>query len=267
MDEHDVDMERFDQLLEQSSLGTRGARKLRRRTPPTQVTAVRRLAQLRDRVAHPRDVHDAADAALELVAHLLDLGYHDQVEHLLHQWFPTPAPEAVTKLDRWVKLHPECAAAEARAAALRWPCAFEAEAADRRTRRHGTAAATPAGIAMLAVAPACDRPPVDETGWHDELERLYTELRDQVGALPVTCPGEKSGSAKGQPLMLLLVFRETPDSVTHLSSCLQRWLDREPGRRLNLAVDSATWSDRVVLYSGGRCSASGEDGPGAAPAP
>ena len=71
MDEHDADMERFDQLLERSSLGTAGARRLRRRPRPAQVAAARRIAQLRNRIVHPIDQHDVATAAAELVAYLI----------------------------------------------------------------------------------------------------------------------------------------------------------------------------------------------------
>ena len=48
MSERDQDdLEHFERLLERSSLGTPGARRLRRRTLPTHVAAARRIYQLR----------------------------------------------------------------------------------------------------------------------------------------------------------------------------------------------------------------------------
>ncbi|MEU5549038.1 tetratricopeptide repeat protein [Micromonospora sp. NPDC047793] len=56
MDEHDEELERFDQLLARSSLGTPGARRLRRRTPPSQVAAARRIAHLATAAPAARDL-------------------------------------------------------------------------------------------------------------------------------------------------------------------------------------------------------------------
>ncbi len=49
MDERD---EAFEELIERSSLGTPGARQQRRRTPRSQVDAVRRIVDLRNRMFH-----------------------------------------------------------------------------------------------------------------------------------------------------------------------------------------------------------------------
>ena len=85
MDEHDADLERVNQLLERSSLGTPGAQQLRRRTPPEQVAAVRRIAQLRNRIVHAQDGDAAAAAATELAGFLTELGYREQADHLLYE--------------------------------------------------------------------------------------------------------------------------------------------------------------------------------------
>ncbi|MBJ6613933.1 MULTISPECIES: helix-turn-helix domain-containing protein [unclassified Streptomyces] len=62
----------FDALLESTSLGGAGARKLRSRTPVDRARAVRTIAHLRNRIVH--DPAHAAAAAQELVELLESLG-------------------------------------------------------------------------------------------------------------------------------------------------------------------------------------------------
>lgn len=68
----------FDDLLRQSSLGGRGASRLRKRTPPQQAQIVRDLGWLRHRIG--RELGDVAEAT-SLVADLLrTLGHHEQAQ-------------------------------------------------------------------------------------------------------------------------------------------------------------------------------------------
>jgi len=92
---HDDDIE---ELIERSSLGSAAARQLRRRTAPVQVAAVRRIADLRNRMVHPSRPGEAADAAAALVHLLQELGYHGQAERVLREAFPGGEAHAVTTL-------------------------------------------------------------------------------------------------------------------------------------------------------------------------
>lgn len=67
-----ADTERVDQLLERSSRGTLGARRLRRRSPSAQVAAARRIYQLRNRIVHCAGRESAA-AAMEWADYLIEL--------------------------------------------------------------------------------------------------------------------------------------------------------------------------------------------------
>ncbi|GAA0811953.1 hypothetical protein [Spirilliplanes yamanashiensis] len=233
MDERNVDVERIDQLLERSSLGTPGAQRLRRRTPAVQVAAARRIAHLRNSIVHPRGDHDVAAAAAELVDLLVKLGYYGQADHVLHEWFPADGG-AIANLAAVALLH------SARSA----PQGSTRQSRDEKET----------GIATLTLAPASDRLAGDDPSWRDELHLLFTELHEQVGAMPVRCRprvDDVPATMAEPPIIITMVFRYTTDSVTHLSTCLRHWLDRTPGRSLDLAVDSSTWSERIVLYSGG----------------
>ncbi|SNY72903.1 hypothetical protein [Paractinoplanes atraurantiacus] len=240
MDEHDADTERFDQLLERSSLGTPGARRLRRRSRPAQVAAARRIAQLRNRIVHARGENDPAAAAAELLDYLIELGYHGQADHVLYEWFPAEGPliadMAALTLLRFAYTGTGLPAT--------WQCAHD----EKNTK--------PAGIATLTLAPTSDRLTGADPRWQDEVHLLFTELHEKVGALPVRCRSRAdsppaAAAAAAETFMVMLVFRDTAATVTHLSTCLRHWLDREPGRSLDLAVTSAQWSERIVLHSGG----------------
>lgn len=93
MDERD---EEFEELIERSSLGTPGARQLRRRTSRSQVDAVRRIVQLRNQMVHSSGP-EAAAAAEALVQLLRELGYHGQAEQVLAEAFPDGEGNAVVQ--------------------------------------------------------------------------------------------------------------------------------------------------------------------------
>lgn len=235
MDERDADMERFDQLLERSSLGTTGARRLRRRTPALQVAAVRRIAQLRNRIVHSLDEHDIAAVATELVDYLIELGYHGQADHVLHEWFPRDGGVIADLAMRSIRR-------DARSAQ---------QAAPRQCPRDETTTRQ-AGIATLTLAPASDHMASADPRWHDELHPLFTELHEQIGAVPVRCRRlADSPPETAEPIVLVLAFQHTANTVDTLSACLLHWLNREPGRRLDIAVDSSAWSQRLILCSDG----------------
>jgi tetratricopeptide (TPR) repeat protein len=78
--------EEFEELLEQSSLGSRGARQLRARVPHDQVVLTRRIADLRNQMVHG-DAPGNSAAAAELISYLTELGYHDQAAAVLQEWF------------------------------------------------------------------------------------------------------------------------------------------------------------------------------------
>jgi hypothetical protein len=91
MDERD---EVFENLIERSSLGTSGARQLRRRTPRSQVDAVRRIVDLRNQMVHSSD----GQAAQALIQLLRDLGYHGQAEQVLAEAFPGREADSVVHM-------------------------------------------------------------------------------------------------------------------------------------------------------------------------
>ncbi|MDG4751611.1 hypothetical protein O7630_11730 [Micromonospora sp. WMMD718] len=74
----------FEELLEQSSLGSRGARQLRARVPHDQVVLTRRIADLRNQMAHG-DALGTSAAAAELISYLTELGYHGQAAAVLQE--------------------------------------------------------------------------------------------------------------------------------------------------------------------------------------
>jgi hypothetical protein len=87
----------------------------------------------------------------------------------------------------------------------------------------------------------------DDPRWHTELHRLFVELREQTGAVPVRWMPPADAE---KPLMLVVLFHDTAGTRARLSTCLGGWLTREPGWRLDLAVNASTWSERTVLCSG-----------------
>ena len=87
----------FEELIERSSLGTPGARQLRRRTPRPQVDAVRRIAELRNRMMHG-DARESAEATADLVQLLRDLGYEGQIVSEGQHRFVYDAPESRAQL-------------------------------------------------------------------------------------------------------------------------------------------------------------------------
>jgi excisionase family DNA binding protein len=91
MDERD---EEFEELIERSSLGASGARRLRQRTPYPQVEAVRRIVDLRNQMAHS-GVSESTQAATALVQLLRDLGYEGQAQRILAEEFPGREAESV----------------------------------------------------------------------------------------------------------------------------------------------------------------------------
>ena len=70
----------IDRLLEQSSLGTRGARRLRARTSPREAELTRRFSELQ---VEARD--GSVAALLELAELSLKLGLYDKAEHYYRQ--------------------------------------------------------------------------------------------------------------------------------------------------------------------------------------
>jgi hypothetical protein len=93
MEERD---EAFEELIERSSLGAPGARQLRRRTSRSQVDAVRRIVDLRNRMFHGRG-SEASQAAGALIRLFRELGYHGQAEHVLAEAFPGPEADTVLR--------------------------------------------------------------------------------------------------------------------------------------------------------------------------
>lgn len=91
MDERD---EEFEELIERSSLGASGARRLRRRAPNSQVEAVRRIVDLRNRMVYSR-VSESTEAATALVQLLRNLGYEGQAQRVLAEEFPGREAESV----------------------------------------------------------------------------------------------------------------------------------------------------------------------------
>jgi hypothetical protein len=91
MDERD---EAFEELIERSSLGTPGARKLRQRTSRSQVDTVRRIVDLRNQMFHSSGPR-ATQAASALIRLFRELGYHGQAEHMLAEAFPGREANAV----------------------------------------------------------------------------------------------------------------------------------------------------------------------------
>lgn len=93
MGEHD---EAFEDLIERSSLGTPGARQLRRRTSRSQIDAVRRIVELRNQMFHSSGSQSvqAADALIRL---LRELGYHGQAGQVLAEAFSGPKAGAVVQ--------------------------------------------------------------------------------------------------------------------------------------------------------------------------
>ncbi|KWX05879.1 hypothetical protein TH66_00715 [Carbonactinospora thermoautotrophica] len=96
MDSHDDAW--FDALIERSSLGTAGARRLRERTPRAQADAVRQIIDLRNRMVHSLTDKSAAEAAMSLIQLLRDLGYEGQAERVLTEAFPGREVEVVVHL-------------------------------------------------------------------------------------------------------------------------------------------------------------------------
>ncbi len=95
----------FEELIERSSLGTPGARRLRRRTPPARAAAVRTIGQLQHRMTHPGYPGEGAEAAAHLARLYSDLGYDHRIRDLVaairlytadQAWRPDPETHVFT---------------------------------------------------------------------------------------------------------------------------------------------------------------------------
>ena len=91
----------FDELIEKSSLGTPGARRLRARTSKSHAAVVRQIIKLRNVMAHgSRDeIVGAANTLLQLFG---DLGYDAQVQRVLAEAFPGQEAETVLTMARLI---------------------------------------------------------------------------------------------------------------------------------------------------------------------
>ncbi|MEU5949583.1 hypothetical protein ABZ793_29050 [Micromonospora sp. NPDC047465] len=240
MTEHDGDLDRFEQLLQRSSLGTPGARRLRQRTPAAHVEAVRRIYQLRNRMVHPSSPKDGTAAAIELIEYLTDLGYHGQADHLLHDAFPAGEGAAMANF----------AASMTTLAALREP--------RKRRRSQGDSPQQEQlfdipdedrdGMATLTLAASNDRFPNDDPRWQHELLMLYLALHRQVDAAPITTKDSPYHPGPDEQPRLVLLLPVSPSTVKTVLVGLRKWVSREPGRHLDVSFTSAEWSFRTVLH-------------------
>lgn len=95
----------FEALLEQSSLGSPAARRLRERTPPKRASFIRMITELRGEIAHPGDEAEEARAARDLEHLLRTVGYRAQVEvphrprDPAHSHAPAPAKTVLGTVD------------------------------------------------------------------------------------------------------------------------------------------------------------------------
>lgn len=105
----------FDDLIEKSSLGTTGARKLRARTPQSQARVVRQIINLRNAMAHGND-HETAAAAKALLQLLGGLGYDEQVRRVVAEAFPGLQAETIMTVARLIAHSSEVSLQEAQSA-------------------------------------------------------------------------------------------------------------------------------------------------------
>ncbi|MEU5553624.1 hypothetical protein ABZ738_28025 [Micromonospora sp. NPDC047793] len=241
MAEHDGDLDRFEELLQRSSLGTPGARQLRQRTDAAHIEAVRRIYQLRSRMVHSSS-KDSTAAAIELVEYLTKLGYHGQADHLLHEAFPTGEGAAMANF----------AARMAALAALR----------EHRKRRRSQSDSPQqeqlfdvpdedrTGIATLTLTASDDRFPDDDPRWQHELLTLYLALHRQVDAVAITTKGSPYHAEADDRPQLVLLVPISPSTVNVIFVGLRKWVNREPGRHLDINYTSAEWSFRRTLHHG-----------------
>lgn len=257
MRDHDEDAERFEHLLERSSLGSTGARELRRRTPRAHVEVARRIYQLRNRMMHGQGLEgealqDRIEAAVELIDLLTELGYHGQADHLLHEAFPRGEGATIASAAAFLTLHQQDLGVP------KPPRRRRRRSADG-PRQPSRSSSSSSKIASLTLAPSSERIPASDPRWERELHALFVGLRQHLGAVPLIKP--TNASADDGHLVLVVLFRHSPAAVTSLSLCLRAWLDQEPGRRLILKADATGWDQRIVLESGGTWSLTGAPAP------
>lgn len=243
MPEDDEAMERIERLLQQSSLGAPGARQLRRRTPGAHVEAARQIYRLRSRMVHSGG-SDAVSAAAALIDHLTELGYHGQANHVLHEWFPEEG-QHIADIATSILLFDE----------LRNPPRPARRLPPTGGRRpqvpvDSTPEQDGPKVATLTLAPASDRLPPDDPAWQLELQTLFLDLREHVGAFAIARGASPHAPELDEPFVLTVVFRYRPDTLTNLSACFGSWLNREPGRSLGVMIDAKRWSQRLVLRAG-----------------
>jgi hypothetical protein len=254
---HDEDVERFEQLLERSSLGSPGARELRRRTPRAHVEVARRIYQLRSRMMHGQGLEgealqDRVEAAVELIDLLTELGYHGQADHLLHEAFPRGQGATIARAAAFLTLHQQDLGVQ------NPPRRRRRRSAEGR-RQPSRSSSSSSTIASLTLAPSSDRFPASDPRWEREMHALFVGLREHLGAVPLIKP--TSPPVDDGHIVLVVMFRHSPAAVTNLSQCLRSWLDQEPGRRLSLIADATGWDQRIVLESGGTWSLTGTPAP------
>ncbi|WP_433458512.1 hypothetical protein [Micromonospora sp. CA-248212] len=262
MTEHDGDLDRFEQLLENSSLGTAGARRLRRRTSTRHLAAVRRIQQLRNQMAHSPSVEAARAAATELVEFLRELGYHGQAEHVLdtelveflrklvyhgqaehvpHEALPGSDATAVAKL----------AEATARATDYRWtPQSPERSVgATQSIEAYFTQKETKARLTLLLRREGLAK---DDPQWWREIRGVYAELRQHIGATPVPNAPPPGEVEPGRLPILVVLFSYSAARIEALQSYFDDWLDREPGRLIKAAVDTPGGGRQIYDLAGSR---------------
>lgn len=273
------DDEEFEQLLERSSLGTAGARQLRRRTPRAQAQAVQRIIDLRNRIEHAPDRKDRMAAVVELSALLADLGYIDQSQQVLEAWQDDDDTERnLTLLSAMHRTYLRPQAADSGAATpgvRRLLVAVDIERyAGRGNRRQvelsrGLQAlmrraakglnldyenwlTMPGGDGLLAILPPGTSEPAVVEGWVSTLDRLL-RIRN-LGVFP------------GERLRLRIAVHEgfvyvnDPDrsrgdaitTLTHLvnASPLRRTLRVFPDANVALILSNQVYRDTVQLGHG-----------------
>lgn len=241
MAEHDGDLDRFEQLLQRSSLGTPGARRLRQRTPAAHVEAVRRIYQLRSRMVHSPS-KDATAAAIELIEYLTDLGYHGQADHLLHEAFPDGEGAAMANF----------AASMTALAALREPRKRRRSQSDnpQQERLFDVPDEDRKDMATLTLTASDDRFPDDDPRWQHELLTLYLALHRQVDAVAITPKDSPLHREADERPRLVLLLPISPSTVKVVLVGLRKWVSGEPGRHLDVNFTSAEWSFHRVLHHG-----------------
>ncbi|WP_330440477.1 hypothetical protein OHB44_09830 [Micromonospora sp. NBC_00821] len=242
MTEHDGDLDRFEQLLQRSSLGTPGARRLRQRTPAAHVEAVRRIYQLRSRMVHSSSSKDSTAAAIELIDYLTELGYYGQADHLLYEALPSGEGAAMANF----------AASMAALAALREH--------RKRRRSHSNSSQQEQlfdvpdevrkGMGTLTLTASDDRFPDDDPRWQHELLTLYLALHRQVDAVAITTKDSPYHAETDDRPQLVLLVPISPSTVKVIFVGLRKWVNSESGRHLDINFTSAEWSFSRILHHG-----------------